>query len=451
MKAASIGFEFFDSRVESITFGSNRTPLNKDVILFSPAGFYREYGRDGLHSYDLLSGSRLSEWYVPDGNSGKLIRDIDRRQKQLDRALEIGKTLVVFVPEPDLFKVAREKLGGRDSVSVLLAVPFTLETEAAETSDLELRTGEPFASFWRAVKDRMSAAAVITEGSANVCLTIMGTDAVVASYGECGKGIVLLLPGILHLSGIGDEEAETGVVVEHADHIEFMDALFELVRALRRGGHAKLPEWSEAIKLPGERAQTAAIRRARKASERAQAKLAEQEKVMRDLQARKLLFTGSGGALEAQVASALRALGFTVERGPPARSDLVCIYAGTNLVVEVKGLTKSAGEKNSAQLERWVSDYYSEHDQHPKPMLVVNGWREKSLAERQPVFPAAMLDYAERREHALVTGVQLLSAWLDVEARPGKRDDIVGSLLGCVGVWDRYRQPDAMLELVDIR
>jgi hypothetical protein len=41
-QAASIGYEFFDSRVENISFSSNRTPVNKDVILFSPAGFYRE-------------------------------------------------------------------------------------------------------------------------------------------------------------------------------------------------------------------------------------------------------------------------------------------------------------------------------------------------------------------------------------------------------------------------
>jgi hypothetical protein len=58
---------------------------------------------------------RLSEWWVAEGNSGKLIRDIDRRQKQLDRALETGKTLVVFVPDPDQFRVRPVTNNGTES------------------------------------------------------------------------------------------------------------------------------------------------------------------------------------------------------------------------------------------------------------------------------------------------------------------------------------------------
>lgn len=49
-----------------------------------------------------------------------------------------------------------------------------------------------------------------------------------------------------------------------------------------------------------------------------------------------------------------------------------------------------------------------------------------------------MLAYAERQRHCLVTGLQLLCAWIDAEANPGLRDELAASLLDSSGRWNRY-------------
>jgi hypothetical protein len=108
-----------------------------------------------------------------------------------------------------------------------------------------------------------------------------------------------------------------------------------------------------------------------------------------------------------------------VDDGPPGRTDFIVRCGDRVAVIEANEFGGSAGERNSAQLEKWVAEYFDAHDVHPKPILVVNAHRaEQDLGKRREPFPNQMLDYATRRGHCLLTGMQLLGAVLDVEARP---------------------------------
>ena len=132
-------------------------------------------------------------------------------------------------------------------------------------------------------------------------------------------------------------------------------------------------------------------------------------------------------------------MGVNVTEGEANRTDRLATYGDTRIVVEVKGSTKSAAERDAAQLEKWVSEYHVEHGVQPKGILVVNAWSNQKLPDRrEPAFPPQMVPFAESRGHALVSGIQLLGAWLDVEADPDKHEEIVESLLACVGPWKRY-------------
>jgi hypothetical protein len=157
------------------------------------------------------------------------------------------------------------------------------------------------------------------------------------------------------------------------------------------------------------------------------------------VQQRKTLFTGTGPALEMLVENALAKLGFAVDEGRPGRSDRIALRGDRVAVLEIKGLVKSAGEKDAAQLEKWVSEYLLEHGKAPKGILVVNGWRTVPLRERtEPVFPEQMLPFSKARDHCLMTGLQLLGAWLDVEENPDKADEIAESILSCIGLYGKY-------------
>jgi hypothetical protein len=115
-------------------------------------------------------------------------------------------------------------------------------------------------------------------------------------------------------------------------------------------------------------------------------------------------------------------------------------------VFEAKGFGGSAGERNSAQLEKWVAEYFDAHDVHPKPILVVNAHRtERDLGKRREPFPNQMLGYATRRGHCLLTAMQLLGAVLDVEGNPSHAEEVIGSLFSAEGVWTRYQDPYAFL------
>jgi hypothetical protein len=158
------------------------------------------------------------------------------------------------------------------------------------------------------------------------------------------------------------------------------------------------------------------------------------------------LFTGTGRSLELAVRRALEALGFDVSEGAPGRDDLVAQYGGRVAVLEVKGTSKSAGEYQAAQLEKWVSDYYFTQQVRPKGILVVNAFRELPLRERtEAAFPNQMLEYSERREHCLLTGLQLLGAVLAVEQDSSRRDQMIESLFATNGVYPGFQDWSAFL------
>ena len=54
----------------------------------------------------------------------------------------------------------------------------------------------------------------------------------------------------------------------------------------------------------------------------------------------------------------------------PDRDDLILQYNDRIAVVEIKGvLRKSAAERHAAQLEKWVSSYFSDKGIRPKGIL----------------------------------------------------------------------------------
>ena len=135
----------------------------------------------------------------------------------------------------------------------------------------------------------------------------------------------------------------------------------------------------------------------------------------------------------------LSELGVEATTGAPGRDDLILKFEGRVAVAEVKGVTKSAQEKHAAQLEKWVSEYFTEHGVHPKGILIVNPYCNLPLDKRtEQAFPNQMLKYSTNREHCLLTTVQLLGILLTTWDRPEIRPEIVRSIFDNVGVFDGY-------------
>ena len=451
LRAASLGYSFHDPRVRDMSFSSNETLLGRDVVLLRPALLQRAYWAGyerylGRPSLDAHASVRIGD-------------DVGRRRRELNTLLEVGGTLVLFLPAPDSWYIdtgEREYSGtGRNRQTIrkvaetelFSVLPFSIKAEAAETRDLELRAGEPFATFWRANNGRFETAAVLTEPLGETTLVIAGTEAIAGSLARFKKGLVIVLPQDLLYPVEEDKEEDTGrddreesEPEPDPEDVVFLDSLFDLIRALRAtSGDFEQPQWAAQLLLPAEEDTASKVRAANRRVAKAQKQLDAVERAFALLEQRKILFTGTGPALETLVEAALTKLGFAVDEGRPGRSDRIARRGDQVAVLEIKGLVKSAGEKDAAQLEKWVSEYLLEHGEAPKGILAVNGWRAVPLQERtEPVFPDQMLAFSKARGHCLMTGLQLLGAWLDVEENPEKAGEIVESILSCVGLYGRY-------------
>lgn len=455
-----------DPRVESVSYGSRTTLLGYDIALWSPTNLLTRYRRGREHS-TFQGLPDLSE-----DNSFAIKRDVSRRREEMMRFLNLGKTLVVELPAPTTWYVdsgEREYSGtGRNRQTTTLVAsmaltdtfPWAVDLRGAEGSKMRLKAGEPFSSFWQASHEWFNYHAYMEEPAGTPLATIEGTDLTVAALHRVGKGTVLVLP-MFALEDPwrvdpGDYEnredlAEARKELRDRNKVEkrFFDHLLTLLGAIRADtGQYEMPPWAETVRLPQEEALAIEVRRTEERLARMVKAVDKKTAELDAIASRKLLFTGTGPALEQMVAQVFAALGCEVLDGEPGRTDRIVRTGDRVAVVEIKGKTKSASESDAAQLEKWVSDRTLSGDGVPKGILIVNGWRTKPLSERtDEVFPHQMRTYSEKREHCLISGIQLLGAWLDAEKNPSSRREILRSILECVGVYDRYRDWRRFLDL----
>jgi hypothetical protein len=109
--------------------------------------------------------------------------------------------------------------------------------------------------------------------------------------------------------------------------------------------------------------------------------------------------------------------------------DLRGFRGDTSVVVETKGVTKSAAESHCAQLKKWVAEDL-EAGRKSKGILIINAFlNDPPLARTQPTFPDQMRRYAEMRNHCLASGLQLLNLARTTLAEPKRADELANLLL----------------------
>lgn len=163
----------------------------------------------------------------------------------------------------------------------------------------------------------------------------------------------------------------------------------------------------------------------------------------------KHLFTGTGKSLEQIVEKVFIELGFTIlKKEVTNKDDIIARIENKVLVIEVKGLNGTAAQKNARQLENWLTDYEPENETiQVKGLLVVNSFKDILLEERtEPTFPHSMLEYSIKREHCLMTGLQLLGILINIQRDPSKKDNIIDSIFSTNSVYKGYEDWHQFLE-----
>ena len=125
-----------------------------------------------------------------------------------------------------------------------------------------------------------------------------------------------------------------------------------------------------------------------------------------DQEACRTLLYSSGKELENATASAFSEMGFSVEARPGKREDLLVRGGITDILVEVKGKSKSISLGDLRQLAQYTTDAEIDR-QNVKGLLVGNHYRLMPPTKRRRAFPINVVEFAKPRNIALLTAVDL--------------------------------------------
>jgi hypothetical protein len=426
-RALSIGYEFQDKRVQNTEYHEPDSALGHDLIYWDPTGLPNGYGASGQRGEFALKGNPAR----------RFDSDLERRGAEFREHLNAGKPIVVAVPSPWKAAVVPSQSARGHVVDVSMVLPTEVKLRAARGSAFERMASDPFAKFWSWVEEVSVYESYLLDPPGTPLVRIAQTDRVVGAVTQVGSGVVFYLPRLVPEIAYGGEYKP--LARENKAHTEYLNLLWEICRSF--GGSAVVPSWTDAYLLKGEDDAVQALARAESRLASAQNAIQKRDQELRDLRERKILITGSGVALERVVDRALTSLGFDVEPGAPGRTDRIARRKRRVAVVEIKGKSKSASEKDAAQLEKWRSEFHAQHGRMPKGLLIVNAWRGKPLAERssQPAFPDQMFEFAvNQRKQCLLTTTQLLGLWIESEKSGARADKLAKKVLDCEGVFPLF-------------
>lgn len=267
-----------------------------------------------------------------------------------------------------------------------------------------------------------------------------------------GGGCILFLPYPEYW-----EDKQDGIDRRGA-RTTFLEAALTFPQLLKTESETalELPPWTAPYLLPRENDASQEILSINEQIKGLLGERAHLEHQLLELRRRKLLFAGDGDGLEEQVEWALTTLGFDVHKSTkPNRVDRIAIRKDCPIVVEIKGRRKSATEGDATQLDKWVSEYFSEHHQEPKGLLVVNAYRDTPPESRTDLpFPDQIMAYCKKRQFCLVTGLQLLNMALTAATDATKKDGLADLLFTTVGpveghdAWDQHMRRSAENDIV---
>jgi hypothetical protein len=428
MRIGSIGLRFPLPDVPQFAFHSDQSLLDFDLVLWDPAQLLQEYMPSKTRT---LNGLPI----LPHEDSERLKGDVERRKAEFTELFKLGRSVIVFTPRPQSWQreIFRPNVNPEFTIQHLVnALPHPLLLEKASGREITLRNARPgFADFWNVHQNSFAYRAILPKPPGESQLVIAGTDKVVSTILNLGAGHLLYLPFLSAIESYGLTQTEART---------FIVDLVRLIKGLKTvEGDFELPSWASGYQLQQEVELRDALQISEEAHRNLLAQLDKQRRALTEVESWKLLFTGTGPALERAVRQAFEALGFDVNEGAPGRDDLIARYRDSVAVIEVKGTVKSASERNAAQLEKWVSEYIDAHGVQPKGILVVNAFRDLPLNERtETSFPDQMLGYSARRDHCLITGVQLLGAVLEVQRHPAQQQNVIDGLLQTTGVYGPF-------------
>lgn len=424
--------QFRAEGAQNVKFASSVSCFDYDLVIWDMGGTARNFEPENRS-------------YLTKDVAAELKTALGHRKAEFAELAKLGRSLAVFPSIDDWIsydtgrRVGGNALGATQKEAIQLSdcLPFRLTMESGRGAEMQPR-GSDASSLWREAKGWLFYRGILKSYPGDPLFFIKGTDKVVGStQRNPGGGSYFVLPepwsDMVGGEGFRPPSEKVG------GGFETLGKIITWLKSTITPELDDLPDWVGEYSFPD-----AADRRSKIAQmEEELARVLERIDSVKSEQAEddlwKVLSYGQGGGLEAQVRRAFDLFGFDILEAVEGRADLRVSYGGKMAVIEVKGLAKSAAEKNAAQLEKWVSEEISAGGDHPKPILVVNTWRNDRPDERNEVdFPNQMLKYVTDRNHCLVSGLQLLAMVRAALQDESMKERIASELMSTVGVVDGW-------------
>lgn len=443
------GTDDIEEIVDIEPFSSQTSLLDYSSAIISVEGIVYEY----VNTPGKFQGLDCLD---DDNKSARLVSDMSRRKNEIIELLKQGNNIFVILPSEQYLYIRtgkKEYSGtGRNRAvtnivnifNMLSFLPVDIKTVKATGQNIKYVGDERFNIIKEEILHDLRYYSYISEGEGKSLLQIANTTKSVGMLIEYLNGKIILLPEFAD-ENLYDSDKEWELAIGKC-----INTLVTLDADLKQSPAGfKLPEWTKNFLIPTEKEELKKLNIYEKQLEEIKNMISCQEIVIKELQRLKLAFSSTGENLEKICKEIFLKLGFTDLPSENNRSDLVLKYGSMDIVVEIKGLNKSAGEKNAAQLEKWVSEHIEKYDKQPKAILLVNAFRNIKLDERdEDVFPKQMLKYAINREQCLLSTTQFLCLYLDCMKSPKKKEDIIKRLLNTVGVYNEYMNFKDFIEII---
>lgn len=420
----SVGFDIPGEVCESVSFESDTSLLDADIIVFSP----------NLEEYMVGSQYRGRNCIAKE-DSGRLQLSSAHWRRELEIALEAGKTVFVVMLGTEILYVhtgQRTYSGtGRNARAtdhVDLFDPYSSIPVPGLATNVQRRTGERL----KTTKDIGSLAAYWQEfGEASYYQVYLeqqiGVPALVTQTGdkmvggiirfEDRKGAVILLP-FPNLSYIVEQRTEQPSGEENTSEAErgvghqFINALIEIDKILKnQAERTPSPTWTNAEEYAlreeiGFRTRVTDFEA--KIVELQQLKLEAENNLDAAGNIRGLVFE-TGKPLESAILEALRTIGFAAEGFVDEESEFDSVFtdpSGVRLLGEAEGKNdKAINIDKLSQLERNIQEDFekrTDSTDYAKGVLFGNAFRLTQPAERGDYFTPKCVAGAKRLGVALV-------------------------------------------------
>lgn len=406
MSIAEIGYNF--NGTTRVMYDSNVSVIDYDAVLIDTKSIF-----EGHHQY---------KWEL-----------YQKRRLGLEEfVFHKNIPLIFFTGEPESAYFSRTSGGLTARINHLLPVgDFKLEPESGHKISIVQNTA--FSGFLMKYGQYFDYVSIFTNVKGTVIAETPHTKKILGFYND----FAVFLP---HLKSI-----PTNI------QVEFLEELIQAARQLKTKEHKQpQPEWAATLFLPNEQALHDELSSVNNQIELLKLKLIETENALGKFADRKILLTGTGDNLESEVEKIFRQLGFEILASERNRDDLIITYNGQTAVVEIKGVAGSAAERHAAQLEKWVADYFERNEVKAKGVLLVNPYKDLPPHERtEPAFPSQMVPYSTRREHCLLTTIQLLNLYYYVQDNPNDKEEMIQTLFKTNGVYTKFQEWDAYIKNLD--